>query len=113
MPTPPPDDHAARLARHAAAVQAETAAPVVFPRVGLSGRAMRELAEDNASIVRAIDLAIERARYIPPEPEEYDTAAAHHAASLGHEQRLALLDKVRAEYVALVEHCLNACQGRA
>lgn len=73
---------------------------------------MRELAEDNASVVRAIDLAIERARFTPPEPEEYDADDAYHAAHRGHERRLALLDKVRAEYVALVEHCRAATRER-
>lgn len=112
MPTPPPDDHAARLARHAAAVQAETAAPVVFPQIHDNGSGAKYLAESYALAADAVQETAQRLCRTAPNGRDYPTDEAYRAARLDHERRLDLLGKVRAEYVALYEHCRAATRER-
>lgn len=113
MPTPPDSDHAARLARHAAAVQAETAAPVVFPQIGLNGSSPVVLSEGYAMAAEAVDAAISAALRTAPNARDYpDNDARHRAAVDNHHQRLVLLVKVRDELDALRRHCRAATRER-
>lgn len=111
MPTPPPDDHAARLARHAAAVQAETAAPVVFPQIGLNGSGAAHLTAAYGAVVVALNDAMDLAIQKAPNARDYDEAT-YRLARAQHDARLALLGKVRDEYVALRSYCRNATRER-
>lgn len=112
MSTPPPDDHAARLARHAAAVQAETAAPVVFPRVDLNGSGARQLAEGYEMAAGAITVAMDKLGHTVPNGRDYPDEAALRVALADHRQRLALLARMRDDYWALYKHCRAATRER-
>lgn len=113
MPTPPPDDHAGRLAAHLATVQAETAAPVVFPQIGLNGSSPVVLSEGYAMAAEAVDAALSAAARTVPNTRDYPgNDAGHRAALADHRQRLALLVKVRDELDALCRHCRAATRER-
>ena len=111
MPTPP-DDHAARLARHAATVQAETAGPAVFPSVGLNGSGAKQLAMASHVVLGAIDAAIDAEWRDYPNARDYPDAADLAAAKVQADGRLATLRKVRAERQAMFDHCRAAMRER-
>lgn len=112
-PTPPPDDHAARLADHLATAQRDGAAPVVFPQIHNNGSGAKYLAESYALAADAVQETAQRLCRTAPNGRDYPTDEAYRAARLDHERRLDLLGKVRAEYVALYEHCRAATRERA
>lgn len=112
MPTPPDSDHAARLARLAAAVATETAGPAVFPSVGLNGSGARQLAEGYEMAAGAITVAMDKLGHTVPNGRDYPDEAALRVALADHRQRLALLARMRDDYWALYKHCRAAMRER-
>lgn len=112
MSTPPPDDHAARLAQHVATVQAEAAAPVVFPQIHPNGSGAGHLAAGYGAVVVAMGEAMDLAIRNAPNARDYDEAG-YRLAMAQHGDRLALMGKVRDEYIALRYHCFATMRERA
>jgi len=113
MPTPPPDDHAARLAQHVATVQAEAAAPVVFPTIHPNGSGAKELALNSAAVADAIDAAIHAERQNYPNARDYPDAADFAAAKAQAQGRIDALRKARDDRWAIFDHCCKAARERA
>jgi len=111
MPTPPDSDHAARLARLAATVATETAAPVVFPTIHPNGSGAAHLTAAYGAVVVAIGEAMDLAVRLVPNARDYDEAT-YRLARAQHDARIALLGKVRDEYFALRRHCRAATRER-
>lgn len=113
MPTPPPDDHATRIAAHLATAQRDGAAPVVFPQIHDNGSGAKQLATASHVVLSAIDAAIDAEWRDYPNARDYPDAADLAAAKVQAEGRIATLGKVRAERQAMFDHCRNAMRERA
>lgn len=112
MPTPPDSDYAARLARHAATVATETAAPVVFPQIGLNDSGAKYLAESYTKAADAVEMALAHLAHARPNGRDYPDEATVRAALADHHRRVALLIKVLDELDALRLHCIKATRER-
>lgn len=110
MPTPPDSDHAARLARLAATV-ATTPTPLAMPTIHPNGSGAAHLTAAYGAVVVALNEAMDLAMQKAPNARDYDEAT-YRLARAQHDARLALLGKVRDEYIALRYHCRTAMQER-
>lgn len=92
-------------------MQTEAAAPVVFPTIHLNGSGAGHLAAGYGAIAHAIGEAIKLATEEAPNARDYDEAG-YRLARAQHDDRLALLDRLRGEYLALLWHCRKAMRER-